>query len=153
MYIDLDLNQLNVAKNKSLKFCFFSSFPHRYDYCFPVGGTESWIAFAANSDFDSIEEFATHVIALPFLKFHDYDKKGLDVLKNYKLQNRTPEEIIFLTNGIFDTYRDFTESYFLKIEIVLDRSSIINAVSLVTSNSGTAIFFQSLDFYIAVLGE
>ncbi len=153
MLTTLDFKQLDVSKNTNLKFCFFNSFPGRYDFHFPVGATECWIVYASTLHFSTLEEFASYVVALPDVKFDHYDIRSLEAKKKYPLLERTPEEILFHIKGVFDTYRDFTESYFLNVQFLLDPLSIKSAASLENLEFGTMLFLQCSDTYIGIVGE
>lgn len=149
----LNFNGLDINKNSSLKFSFLSSFPGRYNFHFPVGSTEAWIVYATLSSFGTVEEFAKYVLALPYLKYDHYDYESIKSSGDYKLKSQNAEEILSMAKGVFDTYCDFTESYFMRIQLKLDPSSIQDGFTLETVNSEQIIFFKESRYYVGIVGE
>ena len=147
----LKIERLDVDKNRNFKFIFLSDFAeHRYHFHFSAIETQAWLVYAPISTFESVYEFATYVLALQFLRFDHYDYKAVAAREPFVVSERTADEIAKTVKGIFETYRSWSQSYFLNIELISPPASIQDGLVLINDTSEQIVFFKEQLYYVGI---
>jgi hypothetical protein len=136
--------KLDIEKVRRIRSVKIQNYVESLKFHFPPGAIEVGAYYAAHRYFENLNEFATYVLALPYMNYDCYQLPSDNVSFELIALDKSATDTIIA--GSFSSFLDFSRNAFLKLSIVaIDASP---AFQLVIAGSGLTLFLETASDYV-----